>query len=193
MIPPCCRFTDLTKLGEIINRQKDILEFNRKLKKDDYHAKPITSKVVIVIDDMVSDRSIRWNVDVTRLFTTGRHLSDATCLVDICLLTQYAKSLPPIVRQNTDVALVFRQDSHEQRKTLVSEYLTVSQSLKEGMQWFEKLNDIPFGALGIHVTRSNKKTLEDYVTLYVAPAKLTSFRIGAKQYWEKEKDLQYVK
>ena len=186
MIPPVFKFEDLDNLGEVIDRQKQLIAYNKKMEKKGTKKRMKRSAIAIIIDDMVSDRTIRKNTDINRLFTLGRHISHKATgsLIDVFILTQYAKAIPPILRQNTDVAILFRQDGYDQRKVLVGEYLTVGSTYREGYDFFNHINDIPFGALAIHATRSNKKKLEDYVYKFVAPEKIPTFRIGMKKYWE---------
>ena len=75
----------------------------------DYQKEDSSRTFMVILDDVLDHMAdIRKSTALTALFASGRHLNIA---VIVC--TQYPKALPPVFRQNVDVAVIFGSGSED--------------------------------------------------------------------------------
>jgi pyrimidine operon attenuation protein/uracil phosphoribosyltransferase len=73
------------------------------LKKHSYLG--IDSRFFVILDDVLKDPNIvRYSKGLQNLFANGRHYG-----IFLMVLLQDPKAIPPMLRENTDIAVVFRQ------------------------------------------------------------------------------------
>ena len=67
-------------------------------------------RVLLILDDVISEREASGSHALQTLFVTGRHLK-----VCVILATQHvtSRTYPPVLRNNTDVVICFAQQSSE--------------------------------------------------------------------------------
>jgi len=179
-IPTINKFDTLDLLPEVINRQKEVIEYNKKTK----NKKKKRSTILIILDDIISGNQVRKNKQITDLFILGRHYRDKHgSLIDTIILSQHFSGLTPTQRNNNDYILTSRVDGYSDRKAIVESYLTVNNSRKNAYEFLKSLNDTDFAFLMIWITKSNKKSILDFTYGFQAPAKLKDFKIGNKKAW----------
>jgi hypothetical protein len=137
---------------------------------------------LIVIDDCVdgvrSRESLFGSPQVTELFTLGRHYF----LTVVALCQSISSSLNPICRKNADLIVYFRAPSAKDRKTLVDEYLTISDgrtAAREGSDFINRISEEQYSSVVIDKYRSQyARGLSDFVRRYRAKPGKRNFMIG---------------
>lgn len=133
-------------------------------------------RVMLVLDDCMSDRSMLNKVQVRNLFMNGRHIK-----LGIILTAQYMMDLPSSIRTNIDFVFSFREPSVGNRERLYRNFFGV----------FSRPNDfeIVFRACteGYRCIclDNRKKTMnpEDCVFYYQATPREQPFRTGRARFW----------
>ena len=172
-------------LGEIIGSQKKkIKQFNEK-------EGPEPEPLLIILDDCVSENSIRHCPSLNTLAVAGRHM-----YISVVILSQVVTgsgSVPPIVRTQADaIFVVANPRSKIERKLLIEQYLTPCKVSKEettGDQILDKATAIQFRALIILTTDSSARDYEEFLILYgpVDDDKIPKdFKLGSPEQWEDE-------
>jgi len=133
-------------INEIFERQKKLIEYD---KKGD-------NELLIILDDVVNmEDSGRNNIKLlARLFTLSRHFQ-----ISIILNTQYIKSdiYPPIMRDNTDICIVFLQNNKDNKKLVKDTWLSTDDT-DNGIVLLDTIPNEHHRALVIDIT----KTTNDY-------------------------------
>lgn len=77
-----------------------------------------TLPVLVVLDDVLDQfKDIRKSQALMTLFASGRHLN-----IGVILCTQYPRAIPPVFRQNVDLAIMFQCGSNEVREVMFKAY-----------------------------------------------------------------------
>jgi hypothetical protein len=86
--------------------------------------------VLLILDDVISEREASGSHALQTLFVTGRHLK--VCGV---LATQHvtSRTYPPVLRNNTDVVFCFAQSSEDAVDIVVSQWMTGAGTRREGV------------------------------------------------------------
>lgn len=95
-------------------------EFNEEVVQTiiDHQRQDSSMPVLIVLDDVLDQfRDIRKSSAMMTLFASGRHLN-----IGVLLCTQYPRSIPPVFRQNVDLAVMFQCGCNEIREMLYKAY-----------------------------------------------------------------------
>jgi len=133
-------------INEIFERQKKLIEYD---KKGD-------NELLIILDDVVNmEDSGRNNIKLlARLFTLSRHFQ-----ISIILNTQYIKSdiYPPIMRDNTDICIVFLQNNKDNKKLVKDTWLSTDET-NNGIILLDTIPNENHRALVIDIT----KTINNY-------------------------------
>jgi len=90
---------DTSILEAVFRRQKRILNDNSLTDEEKEKQAPF----FILLDDVISDSSIRYDDAMTELFVAGRHYK-----LFILITTQYAKAISPTLRANTDYCFIMK-------------------------------------------------------------------------------------
>jgi len=133
-------------INAIFERQKKLIEYD---KKGD-------NELLIILDDVVNmEDSGRNNIKLlARLFTLSRHFQ-----ISIILNTQYIKSdiYPPIMRDNTDICIVFLQNNKDNKKLVKDTWLSTDET-NNGIILLDTIPNENHRALVIDIT----KTINNY-------------------------------
>lgn len=133
-------------INAIFERQKKLIEYD---KKGD-------NELLIILDDVVNmEDSGRNNIKLlARLFTLSRHFQ-----ISIILNTQYIKSdiYPPIMRDNTDICIVFLQNNKDNKKLVKDTWLSTDDT-NNGIILLDTIPNENHRALVIDIT----KTINNY-------------------------------
>jgi hypothetical protein len=98
-------------LETILTRQQTILE-NPHL--------GIDPRMIVILDDVMTDKyKVRFSVPLSTIFTNGRHLK-----ILLMVNVQDPRGVGPDLRENTDLAIVFRVYEGERKKIIYKEWLS---------------------------------------------------------------------
>jgi hypothetical protein len=76
-------------------------------------------RIFIILDDVLSEKyMVRFNKFLSKAFTDGRHHKIFTLIT-----SQDPKGVPPMLRENADLCIMFRQFQKSRKKCCVEEYL----------------------------------------------------------------------
>ena len=106
---------------------------------------------LVIIDDLLTDKNnknIFYSKPIAEIYFKGRHLG-----ISCCILTQYLRSIPPLIRSNTDVCICFRDLRKANRDCIISEYMLYSddkEKEKEARQLLEDLTSARYNAVCIN-------------------------------------------
>ena len=172
------------ELGKIIHEQK------AKMKK--YHdgdSAEEPAPILIILDDCVSENTIRHCPSLNTLAVAGRHLH-----MSVVVLSQVVTgsgSVPPIVRTQADAIFVVAQPRSERERALIAEqYLTSDtgyNSKRRGLDVMGAVTDVQYRGLVILTTDSSARRFDDYLLTYgpVDDAQVDSdFRLGTDEQWD---------
>ena len=152
--------------------------------------------VLCILDDVVSENSIRHAQALNQLAVSGRHLFITVIILSQCVCG--SGSVPPIIRNNADYILVVKNPrSRNERKLLEEQYLTASNDPaagKEGLRVLEEVTEVKFRILAVNVSADGNR-FQDYLFRYgpvPAPPDNVSkgFRLGTDKQWEDDKKSQ---
>lgn len=99
-------------LYNIISEQKKLINYLR-----EHPEEVINPNLFIVLDDCVTEDLFHDPV-LNYLFFNGRHIR-----VFLLMSTQYARRVPPSMRENIDLAIIFRAHNVNQRDAIVENFL----------------------------------------------------------------------
>ena len=102
-----------TILNLVFERQKKILNSNRLTEAEKEKYAPF----FILLDDVISDERIRFDPTIMELFVAGRHYK-----LFVLITTQYAKSITPVLRGNTDYCFIMRTIQKRQLESLWEDF-----------------------------------------------------------------------
>ena len=100
-------------LNLIFERQKKILNSDRLTEAEKEKYAPF----FILLDDVISDDQIRYDPTIMELFVAGRHYK-----LFVLITTQYARSITPVLRGNTDYCFIMRTIQKRQLDSLWEDY-----------------------------------------------------------------------
>lgn len=140
--------------------------------------KPVFKKIVIILDDVISDPKVRSSTILKRLFTEGRHI-----MISPIALSQEIGGLDsfrPVLRTNTDLILSFAAGNEKDREMISSRYLSKINK-KIGSQVLQNITDEMYSSCAIFYNNyANSHSYQDYVYKYRAPHTIPPFFIGRK-------------
>lgn len=94
--------------------------------------KQVNNRSVIVLDDVIADKHVRYDDTLATLFYNGRHFG-----VFLIICSQYVFGLPPGLRSNSDLVFVLRQFQKRQRDQLNEDFADM---LEDDAEFFEALD-----------------------------------------------------
>ena len=161
-------------LDMVFERQKAILNDKKKTKAEIEKEAPF----FILLDDVISDQSLKYDENLQELFVAGRHYK-----LFVMITTQYAKGITPILRGNTDYVLVFKTMQGRQRECLWEDYGDFM--TKDGfftlMDEYTEDNEV----LVFDTSENTSQPLE--MLRWWKAQDPGKFRMGSKEYWESAK------
>lgn len=163
---------DTDILSRIFKRQNRLIEDNNKRKKNNKYLKD--DRVLLIMDDCMSDKNWIKDPNILELFFNGRHYH-----LSFILTMQYSKGLPPDMRANLDYIFLLAEDFICNRKRLYEDYAGMFPSFDVFQQVFTELTD-DFGCMVID-NSNHSKNIEDKVFWYKAKM-VEEFDIGDKVY-----------
>lgn len=104
---------DPTILEAVFRRQKQILNDGNLSEKE----KEVEAPFFILLDDVISDQSLKYDEALQELFVAGRHYK-----LFVLITTQYAKAITPILRGNTDYVFIMKCIQSRQVESLWEDF-----------------------------------------------------------------------
>lgn len=102
-------------LNAIFERQDAIAQVNKYLPDD----KKIDRRVLLVLDDVLQNKdTLRFSKPLNRVYVNGRHYD-----ISIICMIQDPRGLPPTIRENTDLCIIFRIIEGGRRASVAEEWL----------------------------------------------------------------------
>ena len=179
MIRPEAKFGgfDEEALAAIIQRQKDVKIFNNKCK-NERDKKP--NKTLIIFDDFVHEKKIRYSKLFTELPVLGRHYG----LSVICLSQGYSavgsSGLNPATRQNSDYTITFLPRNINDVERIAMWY--IAKPKLEAMWFVKSVCEEQHRCLGIDLTQPHLQEFEDYCYSLIAPKDIPKYELGKVQW-----------
>lgn len=181
---------DEDSLIRVIERNKTVKTFNNSCQ-NERDKKP--NRTLIIFDDFVHDKRVRYSELFTALPVLGRHYE----LSVICLSQGYSAvgsaGLNPATRQNSDMTVTFLPRNIMDVERISQWYLAKP---KNESMWFVKTAcEKEHNLLAIDLTRPHLTEYIDYCYTYVAPATVPKYELGKVQwdlYKEEKRRLKQV-
>ena len=174
---------DEEALTRIIERQKAVMMFNNECK---YERDKKPNKTLIIFDDFVHEKQIRYSKLFTSLPVLGRHYE----LSVICLSQGYAavgsSGLNTATRQNADLVMTFLPRNSLDVERIAQWYLA---NEKADAMWFvQSTCKQEHRLLAIDLQHPHLTEYEDCCYKYVAPSKVPKYELGKVQWklWREE-------
>lgn len=165
-----CRFTDITKLNGIVDKYKQMNEYNKKTKnkRDKFKI-----KTVICIDDMALDlKNKEFNI-LTELAVNGRHCSYPPLSLHIMILSQSLTKIERVVRLNCDNIIFNCISSSRELELIMDECFYILDNSREGKRcgknlYKQLITEQDFQFIVIENYKQNCKCYNDYIKKYRA-------------------------
>lgn len=152
--------------------------------------------ILIIMDDVIHENSIRHAPNLNRLASTGRHIFITCIILSQCVCG--SQSVPPGIRINSDYVMVCANPSNKnERDMLQVNYLTISNDrgqMDKGLNMLAAVTSVEYRELVIKVNHSTAKEFKDYLFTYgpvpEAPKNVSAnFRLGTDKQWEDDDKL----
>lgn len=101
-------------MAALLKRQSKLYE----MKKHHPEYAHINFSTLVILDDVIQDADICKDTLLRTLFVAGRHYGICTILT-----TQDPKAVPPILRNNSELSVIFRQHQYRSIESLRDDYL----------------------------------------------------------------------
>jgi hypothetical protein len=156
----------------VFARQKAIMNDKRYDGKEEEREKK--ARFFIILDDVISDTSIRYDPTIAELFVAGRHYK-----LFVLITTQYAKAITPTLRSNADYVFILNNKQEGQREALWRDFCDFM--TKEG---FYTLMDAYTEDNHILVVDTSEPTAKPWEILHWFKASDPGkFSLGNAEYW----------
>jgi len=168
---------DEEALTKIMDRQETVLKFNNacKYKRD---RKP--NRTLLIFDDFVHDKRIRYSEIFTKLPVLGRHL-EISCIFLTQGYSQVASGgLNKATRENADMVITFLPRNINNTERMSEWYMTKEKA--ENMWFIKSACTEKFRALAIDLSDPSASEFQDYCYTYLGPKELPKFELGKVQW-----------
>jgi hypothetical protein len=164
-------------IEKVIQRQKMVLEHNKKnqIKQD--------PRTFTIMDDCLFDDKWSREKIMRMIFMNGRHFR-----VMLVISMQYPLGVPPVLRTNIDYVFILRENVRKNREKIYDNYAGMFPTFELFCQFMDKCTENYECLVIDNNVKSNK--LEDQVFWYKADIH-QDFQLGAKEYWEMSKNLNF--
>jgi hypothetical protein len=164
------KFIKLKDLSKLTNAEFSLLESKDFIDPEDDYDRPVDKKtgkflthpkmVFLVLDDLISTDafSIKRNNILNKLSIKSRHDSDALAPLNLIFISQNLKSIPSIIRRQSDVFVLLKNANKEIIIDAISQEVGSHFSKEELLKHYEYTSKIPYGALIVSI---HKKELDE--------------------------------
>lgn len=183
-VPEKAKFPNIAEiefdLGEIVGKQKAaIKEFHEGKGQE-------PEPILIILDDCVSESTIRHCPSLNTLAVSGRHIRMS--VVILSQLVSGSGSVPPIIRTQADTIFVVANPRSEvERKLIAEQYLTAEASYagkQKGLAVLGAATSTQYRALVITTTDSSARRFVDYLFLYGPVPEHVELKLGSQEQWQ---------
>lgn len=119
-------------------------------------------RVLLILDDLVSDFDFHNSKSIETIYSRGRHLG-----LTMVLTTQYLKNISPLIRSNSDYIMVGQQNNASV-EMLCSEFLSGNIKRPQFLEIYNK-NTVNFNFLMINCTSTKTGGLDEIYAVIKAP------------------------
>lgn len=174
---------NLDALDAIIERQLAVKKHNDQTKSKRDH-KP--NSTLIIIDDYVHDKSLRYSEKFLALPVLGRHYELSVIVLSQSYSSVGSAGLGPAVRQNSDLVITFLPRSFSDVERVSMSYLTKEKF--ENMWFVQSVCREKHRALCIDMQNPDEIDFENYCYTFKAPPKIPKYELGKVQWklWKEE-------
>ncbi len=173
-------------LAGIIEQQEKTMKIFRQQKKRNKNFNKTPAKIYIIFDDVAHDHTLFYSEAISKLFVLGRHIN-----IGVVYLTQHLASISPKQKKNADIMITFRDPDIDNRKLLQNKFMTLTSLDRKNIPgYMDQCFDEPYKCICICVYKiQNADMLSDFIYTYKAPKNKPSFKLGQKQFWDKNMSL----
>lgn len=137
---------DPVVLQQFMLIQLEIMDWNEK-----HPDQKINRRAVVVLDDIVCDKHVRYCDTLATLFYNGRHFG-----IFLIICSQYVFGLPPGLRSNSDLVFIMRQFQKRQRDQLNEDFADMLEDDHELFEAMDK-NTKDNGCMVVDISDPNKE------------------------------------
>ena len=115
--------------------------------------------VFLILDDMIGSdgfSSMKRGNFLNRLAVKSRHESDELVGINLFFITQSFKSIPAIIRRQTDIFVLLKSASRIQILDAISEEVGSHFSKEELSKYYDNIMKIPYGSLILSIHKKEK-------------------------------------
>ena len=168
---------DEEALIRIMERQRAVMKHNNQCK-NARDKKP--NKTLLIFDDFVHDKRIRYSTVFTELPILGRHL-DISCIFLTQGYSQVASGgLNKATRENADLVLTF-QPRNENNKERISEWYLTKNKV-ENMWFINSACQEKHRALAINLSDPSLTEFDEYCYTNKGPEEIPKYELGKVQW-----------
>ena len=165
------------KLVRIFERQKTVLMHNNDCK---YKRDKKPNKTLLIFDDFVHEKAIRYSKVFTELPILGRHCEISV----ICLSQGYSAvgsgGLNKATRENADLVMTFLPRNVNNVEKIAEWYL--AKEKLENMWFIKSVCKEEYRVLAIDLTHPNETEYEDFCYKLTAPPEVPKYEVGKIQW-----------
>lgn len=161
-------------LSTIIAQQKIYVQAARNLTSDGSIKDP--KRILIVLDDIITDPQVRTSQALKDLYVSGRHLFITP--ITLCHSIPGREGLGPLVRQNSDFVICFNPAAWYDRQLISERWLSLK-GPKEGYPIISQLTNERYQAMIILASKqADSREYTDYVYYKKAPETIKKIVLG---------------
>lgn len=140
------------------------------------HKKRKQEHVLLILDDMMYDKSVLKSPVMRDIFMNGRHLK-----ITVIIAMQYCMDMSPDLRSQVDYVMVMRDNIMSNRMKLYKFFFGVFPTFGEFASTMDACTENHECLLIDNTQKSNQIT--DIIFWYRADTNLPPFRLSSKKYW----------
>lgn len=112
--------------------------------------------VFLILDDLISTDafSVKRNNFINKLCVKSRHDSDELCPINLFLISQNLKSLPAIIRRQSDVFVLLKNSNKEAIVEAISAEIGSHFTKEQVLKAYEYTSSIQYGALILDIHKA---------------------------------------
>ena len=116
--------------------------------------------VFLVLDDLISTDafSTKKNNFINRLCVKSRHDSDELCPINLFIISQNLKSIPALIRRQSDIFVLLKNSNKEAIVDAISAEIGSHFTKEQVLKAYEYTSEIPYGALILDIHKATKDT-----------------------------------
>jgi len=116
--------------------------------------------VFLVLDDLISTDafSTKKNNFINKLCVKSRHDSDELCPINLFIISQNLKSIPPLIRRQSDIFVLLKNSNKEAIVDAISAEIGSHFTKEQVLKAYEYTSEIPYGALILDIHKATKDT-----------------------------------